>query len=188
MHKLVLNHLKMKWLLCSVFLLQTMLLSPQAERNWESLCSMLEDVLEEQSHRQLFALELGSGTGQHVIRFAQKMPFVTWQPSDITEQSHTRFVVKRISYMSNTKVYELFWDGNLVLNLGTSLQYKGLHCCYLCKNCAATCSPGCQWTLGEMGRLNSQLLWCYCCHQLATVQLLQNSTGWSAPQKKTFRH
>ncbi|KAI3359187.1 hypothetical protein L3Q82_002712 [Scortum barcoo] len=51
-----------------------MLLSPQAERNWEDLCSVLEDVLEDQSHRQLFALELGSGTGQHVIRFAQKMP------------------------------------------------------------------------------------------------------------------
>ncbi|XP_030264163.1 methyltransferase-like 26 B [Sparus aurata] len=64
-----------------------MLLSPQAERNWEDLCAVLEDVLEEQSHRQLFALELGSGTGQHVIRFAQKMPFVTWQPSDITQES-----------------------------------------------------------------------------------------------------
>ncbi|XP_069005069.1 methyltransferase-like 26 B [Embiotoca jacksoni] len=64
-----------------------MLLSPQAERNWESLCSVLEDVLEEESHRQLFALELGSGTGQHVVRFAQKMPFVTWQPSDIKEES-----------------------------------------------------------------------------------------------------
>ncbi|XP_041862257.1 methyltransferase-like 26 B [Melanotaenia boesemani] len=65
----------------------TMLVSPQAERNWESLCSVLEDVLEDQSHRQLFALELGSGTGQHVIRFAQKIPFVTWQPSDIKEES-----------------------------------------------------------------------------------------------------
>lgn len=69
-----------------------MLLSPQAETNWEDLCAVLEDVLEEQSHRQLFALELGSGTGQHVIRFAQKMPFVTWQPSDITQESLDRFV------------------------------------------------------------------------------------------------
>ncbi|XP_075889233.1 methyltransferase-like 26 B [Nelusetta ayraudi] len=64
-----------------------MLVSPQAERNWESLSLVLEDVLENQSHRQLSALELGSGTGQHVIRFAQKMPFVTWQPSDIKEES-----------------------------------------------------------------------------------------------------
>ncbi|XP_033998284.1 methyltransferase-like 26 B [Trematomus bernacchii] len=64
-----------------------MLLSPLAERNWEDLCSVLEEVLDDQSHRQLFALELGSGTGQHVIRFAPKMPFVTWQPSDINEES-----------------------------------------------------------------------------------------------------
>lgn len=72
-----------------------MLLSPKAERNWESLCSVLEDVLEDQSHRQLFALELGSGTGQHVIRFAQKIPFVTWQPSDIKEEYRDRFVLDR---------------------------------------------------------------------------------------------
>ncbi|XP_008327608.1 methyltransferase-like 26 B [Cynoglossus semilaevis] len=64
-----------------------MLLSSQAERNWEGLCSVLEDVLEDQSHRQLLALELGSGTGQHVMRFAQKMPFVTWQPSDIKDEA-----------------------------------------------------------------------------------------------------
>ncbi|XP_028311846.1 methyltransferase-like 26 B [Gouania willdenowi] len=63
-----------------------MLLSPQAERNWESICLMLEDVLEEKSHKQLFALELGSGTGQHVARFAHRLPFVTWQPSDIKEE------------------------------------------------------------------------------------------------------
>lgn len=72
-----------------------MLLSPQAERNWEGLSSVLEDVLENQSHRQLFALELGSGTGQHVIRFAQKMPFVTWQPSDVKEECRDRFVSYR---------------------------------------------------------------------------------------------
>ncbi|KAM9780178.1 methyltransferase-like 26 B [Neosynchiropus ocellatus] len=64
-----------------------MLLSPLAERNWEDLCSLLEDVLEPQSHRKLFGLELGSGTGQHVVRFSQKLPYVTWQPSDIKEES-----------------------------------------------------------------------------------------------------
>lgn len=77
---------------------ETMLLSPQAERNWEGLCLVLEDVLEDQSHRQLFALELGSGTGQHVIRFAQKMPFITWQPSDIKEESRDRFVSQKKSF------------------------------------------------------------------------------------------
>lgn len=91
-----------------------MLLSPQAERNWESVCSVLKDVLESQSHRQLFALELGSGTGQQIIRFAQKMPFVIWQPSDIKEDSLERFVpfrkclpCWRVSIvMCDRKIYE----------------------------------------------------------------------------------
>lgn len=80
-----------------------MLVSPQAERNWESLSLVLEDVLENQSHRQLSALELGSGTGQHVIRFAQKMPFVTWQPSDIKEESLERSVVLKVSHSTHSE-------------------------------------------------------------------------------------
>ncbi|XP_067279715.1 methyltransferase-like 26 B isoform X2 [Pseudorasbora parva] len=64
-----------------------MLLSPAAERSQDSLLSVLWEILEDQSHRELFGLELGSGTGQHVVHFAQEMPFVTWQPSDIKEES-----------------------------------------------------------------------------------------------------
>lgn len=64
-----------------------MLVSPLAARNQDGLLEVLEEVLDEHSHRQLFALELGSGTGQHVVHFAMKMPFVTWQPSDIQEES-----------------------------------------------------------------------------------------------------
>ncbi|XP_046894148.1 methyltransferase-like 26 B [Hypomesus transpacificus] len=64
-----------------------MLLSSLAGRNQDCLLSVMLDVLEEQSHRDLFALELDSGTGQHVVHFAMEMPFVTWQPSDIKEES-----------------------------------------------------------------------------------------------------
>uniref|UniRef100_A0A673NCM5 Zgc:103625 n=1 Tax=Sinocyclocheilus rhinocerous TaxID=307959 RepID=A0A673NCM5_9TELE len=71
---------------CS-FLLQIMLLSPAAERSQDGLLSVLWELLEDQSHRELFGLELGSGTGQHVAHFAQEMPFVTWQPSDIKEEA-----------------------------------------------------------------------------------------------------
>ncbi|XP_036795684.1 methyltransferase-like 26 B [Oncorhynchus mykiss] len=54
-----------------------MLISPLADRNQKELCSVLCDVLEEQSHRELFALELGSGIGQHVVNFAMATPFIT---------------------------------------------------------------------------------------------------------------
>lgn len=97
-----------------------MLLSPQAERNWQSLCCMLEDVLENQSHRQLFALELGSGTGQHVIRFAQKIPFVTWQPSDVTQECLDRLVML----------------GTTLLNLRLTCSHKSNSCVYELHGCA----------------------------------------------------
>uniref|UniRef100_A0A8C7K642 Zgc:103625 n=1 Tax=Oncorhynchus kisutch TaxID=8019 RepID=A0A8C7K642_ONCKI len=49
-----------------------MLICPLADRNQKELCSVLCDVLEEQSHRELFALELGSGTRQHVVNFESR--------------------------------------------------------------------------------------------------------------------
>uniref|UniRef100_A0A8C7HGG3 Zgc:103625 n=1 Tax=Oncorhynchus kisutch TaxID=8019 RepID=A0A8C7HGG3_ONCKI len=56
-----------------------MLISPLADRNQKELCSVLCDVLEEQSYRELFALELGSGTRQHAVNFAMTTPFIIWQ-------------------------------------------------------------------------------------------------------------
>lgn len=67
-----------------------MLLSPAAERNQDDILSVLADILEEQSHKELFGLELGSGTGQHVVHFAQELTYVTWLPSDIQEESRAR--------------------------------------------------------------------------------------------------
>ncbi|XP_017280930.1 methyltransferase-like 26 B [Kryptolebias marmoratus] len=89
-----------------------MLLSPQAERNWEGLCSVLEDVLEDESHRQLFALELGSGTGQHVVRFAQKIPFVTWQPSDIKEEHRDSIKAYIDATQAKTVLQPIFLDAS----------------------------------------------------------------------------
>ncbi|XP_039518597.1 methyltransferase-like 26 B [Pimephales promelas] len=77
-----------------------MLLSPAAERSQDGLLSVLCEILENQSHRELFGLEFGSGTGQHVVRFAQEMPFVTWQPSDIKEESRNSIR----AYIGATKV------------------------------------------------------------------------------------
>lgn len=68
-----------------------MLVSPAAERSQDALLSVLQDVLDDQAEQKLFALELGSGTGQHVVHFAQGLGFITWQPSDITEESRNRY-------------------------------------------------------------------------------------------------
>jgi SAM-dependent methyltransferase len=52
--------------------------SPSAARNSGPICEVLERVLPKSG----IALEIGSGTGEHVICFARAMPGLLWQPSD----------------------------------------------------------------------------------------------------------
>ena len=52
--------------------------SPAAERNKQSILERLQQVLPARGT----ALEIASGTGQHVAWFAQQMPQWTWQPTD----------------------------------------------------------------------------------------------------------
>jgi len=49
-------------------------------RNFEPVMAVLRRVL---GGRSGHVLEIGSGTGQHVIGFAAAMPALTWQPTDL---------------------------------------------------------------------------------------------------------
>lgn len=53
--------------------------SPSAERNKQPLADVLRQLLPAQGT----ALEIASGTGQHVVWFAQQLPLWTWQPSEV---------------------------------------------------------------------------------------------------------
>ena len=55
--------------------------SPASERNKGPILEALKRVLP----RQGAVLEIGSGTGQHVVHFGACLPFLVWQPSDRTE-------------------------------------------------------------------------------------------------------
>lgn len=57
-------------------------ISPAAERNRQPILEKLQSVLPAQGQ----ALEIASGTGQHVAWFAQHLPRWTWQPTDATAQ------------------------------------------------------------------------------------------------------
>ena len=53
-------------------------LTGSIERNREPILAELKRVLPEAG----LVLEIASGTGQHVIHFANALPHLTWQPSD----------------------------------------------------------------------------------------------------------
>lgn len=53
--------------------------APAAERNVEVLCGLIKTHATDNGQ----ALEIASGTGQHVIAFARAMPNLIWQPSDM---------------------------------------------------------------------------------------------------------
>mgnify|MGYP002624419096 CR=1 FL=1 len=58
--------------------------SPPADRNKGPIL----DVLKEAFRNSEQVLEIGSGTGQHAVHFAQNLPHLTWQTSDL-EENHT---------------------------------------------------------------------------------------------------
>ena len=53
--------------------------APAADRNVDALC----DLLSQYAPSGGAALEIASGTGQHIVRFAATCPHLTWQPTDI---------------------------------------------------------------------------------------------------------
>ena len=59
-------------------MLSDRLFSPSAERNKASISEVLSRMLPERG----IVLEVGSGTGQHVVQFARAMPNLIWQPSE----------------------------------------------------------------------------------------------------------
>ena len=56
--------------------------APAFHRNREPIWAVLEKFLKDKSGD---VLEAGSGTGQHVVDFAQRAPQITWWPSDFND-------------------------------------------------------------------------------------------------------
>ena len=57
-------------------------------RNHTAIWPVLEAFLRDRAGD---AIEIGSGTGQHVVAFAQQSPAVTWWPTDLSDQ-HLRSI------------------------------------------------------------------------------------------------
>lgn len=57
------------------------LFAPAAARNCGVLCDLLAEVAPARGR----ALELASGTGQHAVAYAARLPGLTWQPSEVED-------------------------------------------------------------------------------------------------------
>jgi len=55
--------------------------SQSCDENREPILGIIREVFADAHH----ILEIGSGTGQHAVYFARRLPHLTWQPSDLTE-------------------------------------------------------------------------------------------------------
>ncbi|XP_017272347.1 methyltransferase-like 26 [Kryptolebias marmoratus] len=76
-----------------------MLSAAAAERNKEPILAVLRDSVN--TGRPLQALEVSSGTGQHVVHFAQALRNITWQPSEYDRQSLVSIEAYRAHYKLN---------------------------------------------------------------------------------------
>ena len=56
--------------------------SAACERNKKPIFEILKELINDQ---HLNILEIGSGTGQHALYFAENLPNITWQTSDLLE-------------------------------------------------------------------------------------------------------
>ncbi|WP_171174799.1 DUF938 domain-containing protein [Ruegeria sp. HKCCD8929] len=61
------------------------LIAPAASRNVDVLCDLLAQVAPQDGR----ALELASGTGQHVVAFAARLPGLLWQPTEVIAERIT---------------------------------------------------------------------------------------------------
>ena len=57
--------------------------APAAARNREALLATISALLPSPAT----VLEIGSGTGEHAVFLARRMPWLTWQPTDPDEES-----------------------------------------------------------------------------------------------------
>jgi hypothetical protein len=68
-----------------------LLTSPAAERNKEPILTVLETVLPASGN----VLEIASGSGQHVIFFAEHLPGIRWQPTE-PDEAHRAAIETRL--------------------------------------------------------------------------------------------
>src|SRR5205823_7200288 len=67
--------------------------APAFHRNWRPIWSVLAAFMQNKSGN---VLEVGSGTGQHIVEFARNAPNIVWWPSDYSETHRASIAAWRL--------------------------------------------------------------------------------------------
>lgn len=102
--------------------------SPAAERNRQPILEVLQQVLPAAGR----ALEIASGTGQHVAWFARHMPHWTWQPTDThTEALHSvaaHVVLERLDNVLQPRMLDVLSSAWLGDTGAAPLLFDAIYC------------------------------------------------------------
>ncbi|XP_037328976.1 methyltransferase-like 26 [Pungitius pungitius] len=101
-----------------------MLNAAAAERNKEPILAALRDSVN--TGRSLQALEISSGTGQHVTHFAQALRNIIWQPSEYDPQSLTSIEAYRAHYQLHNVRPAIHLDASLPYQYWGGIQPESL--------------------------------------------------------------
>ncbi|XP_016891098.1 methyltransferase-like 26 [Cynoglossus semilaevis] len=101
-----------------------MLSAAAAERNKDPILAVLRGSLD--PGRALQALEVSSGTGQHVTHFARALRNITWQPSEYDQQSIHSIEAYRAHYQLNNVKPVIHLDASLPHQCWGGIQPESL--------------------------------------------------------------
>lgn len=111
--------------------------APATERNRDPILAVLQvEFLDAKS-----VLEIGSGTGQHAVYFADRMPHLRWQTSDrqenidgieqwMTESEGNNLVAPLILDVQETKVLEGKFDAVFSANTAHIMSFAAVECMF----------------------------------------------------------
>ncbi|KAJ3614269.1 hypothetical protein NHX12_017843 [Muraenolepis orangiensis] len=101
-----------------------MLNAPAAERNKGPILEVLRGVVD--PRRPLEALEVSSGTGQHVAHFSRELRNITWQPSEYDQQSLGSIEAYRAHYQLGSVKPPIHLDASLPSEHWGSIEPESL--------------------------------------------------------------
>ncbi len=90
------------------------LFAPAVQRNADAIGDVLAGLL----FPGAAVLEIGSGTGEHIARFAARFPLVEWQPSEVDDERLRSIEAWRASAQQNTLMLPLVLDATSGWPLG----------------------------------------------------------------------